>query len=125
MAVVQYIVLRRDLIDEYGKGFLATQAAHASLAPLTSQLRGHFHKTLSEALDKDTREWIEGTFTKIVLEVQGINQLQEISESLRRDSVKYCEIRESTLQNELTGIGLRPYEKSKVASYFKRLNLLS
>jgi len=36
MINVQYIVVRRDIIDQYGIGFVAAQLCHASMAPISN-----------------------------------------------------------------------------------------
>ena len=124
MTIVQYIVLRRDLLNEHGEGFLATQTAHASLAPITSRIRKSTGKSIEDVFDQNTLAWINGTFTKIVLEVPDETGLNQLRESLNKGSLEYSEIRESRLNGALTGIGLKPYEKEAVCEYFQGLKLL-
>ena len=121
---VQYIVLRRNLINQYGVGFLVTQTAHASLAPITNKIRNRRSSSIDDILDNDTLNWIEGTFTKIVLEVPDETSLNKLKESLNKDGIEFSEIRESSIGGELTSIGLRPYKKSEVYKYFRGLRLL-
>lgn len=120
----QYIVVRKDLATKYGLGVLAAQAAHASVAPLTSQLRGNLDAPVREAIDRFTREWVEGTFRKIVLEAESEQDLLSLMERLRSDGVHFSEIRESSLNGQLTAIGLRPCNKGAVAHYFTGFKLL-
>ncbi len=121
---VQYVVVRADLAGRYGIGVLATQVAHAAVAPLTAQLRSHFDAVVREALDSDSGKWVSGSFRKIVLEVPSQGELLSLMDRLRSDGVHFVEIREATLGNELTCIGLRPRNKGSVAPYFKGLKLL-
>lgn len=122
--IVQYILVRRDLVDKLGEGVLATQVSHASLAPITKQLRGNSNEVLENVLDKETKRWVEGSFVKLVLEVPDKSKLTEIMQRLYADGIKYEKIQESTLDGELTCIGLKPYDKGRVAPYFKGLPLL-
>lgn len=125
MGIVQYIVVRRDILDKLGPGVLATQVAHASMAPITNQLRNANGKRLTEAIDKTTKKWIDGPFNKIVVEVATKDEMMDIAERLFADGIDYSKIEESTLGGELTCIGLRPYDKGRVAPYFKKLLLLN
>lgn len=117
MGVVQYIVVRQDLAEKYGAGTLVTQISHASLAPITNQLR-----SLEKRLDDETGKWVEGSFTKIIL-ASSKEKLVELMRELDNSGVQYSKIEESTLGGELTCIGLKPYEKQKVAALFKDLKL--
>jgi peptidyl-tRNA hydrolase len=124
MKVVQYIIVRGDLIDKFGVGVLATQVSHASIAPITNQLRRNFNKPVYDALDNPTKSWVDGSFTKIVLEVPGKDELLDLIGKLYADGIEFSRIEESSLGNELTCIGLNPYEKNKVSQYFQGLYLL-
>lgn len=123
MVVVQYVILRKDLVDKYGEGAVATQAAHASVAPITELLRGAPNSSFVDIFDDATQAWIKGTFTKIVLEVPNETALREVEERLRSHNITYVPIRESRFSGELTALGLRPYEKSEVATCLRGLPL--
>ena len=120
MSVVQYIIVRKDL-DE---GVLATQVAHASVAPVTNQLRPDMERTIEDALDDATKTWVDGPFTKIVLEVPDKDSLNKVEEILAANGIEYDVMRESRLNGEPTSIGLKPYEKSDVAGCLNGLKLL-
>ena len=124
MITVQYIVVRRDLIDKLGVGTLVTQVSHASMAPLTNKLRENLNKTIEDLFDNETKQWIIGRFTKIILEVPDKSSLLNITERLFADGIDFVKIEEFTLGGELTCIGLKPYNKGRVAPYFKGLSLL-
>ncbi len=123
MINVQYIVVRRDIIDQYGIGFLAAQICHASMAPVSNQLRADFSKSVSELLDQETADWLQGVFIKYVYEVADLHALQNLMDRLYHDGIKYVPIEESKI-NQLTCIGLKPYNKGRVAPYFKALKRL-
>jgi peptidyl-tRNA hydrolase len=52
MYTVQYIVVRKDLAERLGAGVIATQVAHAAVAPITGQLRADLARPIAEALDE-------------------------------------------------------------------------
>ena len=122
---VQYIIVRKDVIDRYGIGVLASQICHASMAPITEQIRAAEPKTtIDSVFDKETSSWINGIFNKIVLEVPNLQSMGKLTERLYHEGIKYSEIHESSLDGELTCIGLKPYNKGRVAPYFKNLKKL-
>lgn len=76
----QVIVIRKDL--NMRKGKMCAQAAHASLAALLSQ--GYHEKPdtglpiLVVPLEPELEEWLNGSFTKIVVGVNSESELLEI-----------------------------------------------
>lgn len=121
---VQYIVVRRDIADKYGFGFLASQICHACIAPITNPIRkADRNAPISSLYDKDTFEWIDNTFYKCLLEIENLDKLNMLRDRLDSDGIEYIPIVESKIK-ELTVIGLKPYNKGRVAPYFKDLKLL-
>lgn len=123
MFVAQYIVARRDIIAKHGLGFIAAQLCHASVAPVSNQLRVDLSQTAEALLDDDTRAWLTGTFVKYVYGVDDLPGLFALTHRLDADGIKYAPIIESKI-GELTCIGLKPYNKGRVAPYFRSLKLL-
>ncbi len=123
MINVQYIVVRRDIIDQYGIGFVAAQLCHASMAPISNQLRTDMTKPAQELLDEETADWIKGVFIKYVYEVSDLDRLHMLMDRLDSDGIRYVPIVESKI-NQLTCLGLKPYNKGRVAPYFKGLKKL-
>lgn len=122
--IVQYIIVREDIAYSLTEGALAAQVAHASTAPLTTQLRKDMSGTIDVVLDEETKAWISRTFTKIVLGVKDKAELSEVMQQLEAHGVTYSTIEESSLGGELTSIGLKPYEKERVAPLLRELPLL-
>lgn len=84
MMYKQIIIARKDLNMSHGK--LAAQVSHGSMAFLTAEIRKNYNKWLSSNnsiyysselnFDKDLYEkWIDGEFTKCVLQAKNKNQL--------------------------------------------------
>lgn len=126
MIYCQYIVCRRDIIDRYGFGFIAPQLCHASVAPITNPIRGMLDTgmAVNQVFDDDTLSWINGTFFKIVLEVPGLDEMNMLRDRLDSDGISYIPIIESNIK-DLTAIGTKPYNKGRLAPYFRGLKLLS
>lgn len=87
----QVIVVRKDLKMKAGK--LAAQVSHASMAPMTNRLRASEANwrgvatsttTMEIAFDHSTPhdmaflEWIKGSFTKVVLEIENEQELLDL-----------------------------------------------
>jgi len=75
--IKQVILVRSDL--NMGPGKIASQVAHASMKVffdkaevlnLSKKLGGKGSNFLSMPISDDEKDWIEGIFTKIVLEVK-------------------------------------------------------
>ena len=123
MPTKQVIVVRSDLHLNPGK--LATQVAHASMRWLTERLRADggfisnnvagFQSLPQEWISTpvfttEERNWIEGSFTKIVLAVQSEDGLLAI-ETASIEAKLTCErIEESSLGGVLTCIAIGPHE---------------
>lgn len=103
---------------------MANQAAHASMAPIATQLRQSEESGLKWSLDETTRQWIDETFTKITLGVNNERQLREVMENLDSDGIVYSRTEESSKGRELTAIGTKPYDKCEISKYFAGLKLL-
>lgn len=74
MSVKQVIIIRRDLKMRRGKE--CSQAAHASMIWLSERLRKFLYKSV--VLSSDEMEWLNGTFTKITLQVSSEQELLDI-----------------------------------------------
>lgn len=116
--VVQYLIVRRDLPELAGIGALAVQTAHAAQAPITSQL-----KNTAEVLDQDTAEWALGIFTKILLEVRDERELVKLANKLQKNGIEANLISESALYGSPTALGIKPYRKSHIQRYVRKLSL--
>ena len=78
---------------------------------------------MADLLDQETADWLKGVFIKYVYEVPNLGVLHMLMDRLASDGIKYVPIRESKI-DQLTCIGLKPYNKGRVAPYFKALKLL-
>ncbi|XP_078170729.1 peptidyl-tRNA hydrolase II (PTH2) family protein [Carex rostrata] len=113
--LVQYVVLRRDLIDTWPLGSVVTQGCHASVAAVWTH-RDHA-ETLSYCSDSNLDH-----MHKVTLEVKGETQLKNLAEKLEAASIQHKLWIEQP-ENIPTCLATRPYPKSKVASFFKKLKL--
>ncbi|XP_057799241.1 uncharacterized protein LOC131015059 [Salvia miltiorrhiza] len=113
--VVQYVVLRRDLIDTWPLGSVVTQGCHASVAAIWT------HKD-----DPDTLSYCSppnlDSMHKVTLEVKGETQLLNLSEKLKSGGVAHKLWIEQP-ENFPTCLATKPYPKCTVSSFFKKLKL--
>lgn len=144
----QIIIVRKDLNMSPGK--LSAQVSHASMAFLTWMLRNHIvgevigknvYRTECIDINKDLFEqWIDGIFTKCVLEAKNKNQLlkaKTIAEELGMKEgedfflIKDCcltelepeEFDENGVGRTLTCIGFRPMDNEIIDKIGKKYQL--
>ncbi|KAG0564230.1 hypothetical protein KC19_8G094000 [Ceratodon purpureus] len=115
--IVQYIVLRKDLVEtmKWPLGSVISQGCHAAVAaiwlfkddPVTAEYCS------SENLDH---------MHKVTLEVKGETQLTNLAKKLEAGGVAHKLWMEQP-ENYPTCLATKPYRKSEVASVFKSLKL--
>lgn len=106
MSVKQVIVVRRDLGMRKGK--MVSQGAHASIAFLTNKYKDSFKLTgLKNAriidLSDVERSWVEGTFTKICVSVDSLEDLLSIKEAADEAGV-VCHLIQDNGTTEFGGV---------------------
>lgn len=116
MEYKQVIVIRKDL--RMGKGKIAAQSSHASLAA--------YEKTLKKKPDYVT-EWKEQGQAKIVLQVDTKKDLLELFEELKNlfPTALIKDAGKTQIQSgEVTAIGIGPVPESEINKFTKDLKLL-
>ncbi|KAL6985090.1 hypothetical protein U1Q18_018468 [Sarracenia purpurea var. burkii] len=113
--VVQYVVLRRDLIETWPLGSVVTQGCHASVAAIWS------HKDDPHTLDYCSPANLD-SMHKVTLEVKGETQILNLSEKLTAGGIAHKLWIEQP-ENIPTCLATKPYPKSIVSSFFKNLKL--
>ncbi|XP_048331456.2 uncharacterized protein LOC125422914 isoform X2 [Ziziphus jujuba] len=113
--VVQYVVLRRDLIDSWPLGSVVTQGCHASVSAVWS------HRDDPDTVQYCSPQNID-SMHKVTLEVKGETQILNLSEKLKAGGIAHKLWIEQP-ENILTCLATKPYPKSSVSSYFKKLKL--
>ncbi|KAH7847000.1 hypothetical protein Vadar_020635 [Vaccinium darrowii] len=113
--VVQYVVLRRDLIDTWPLGSVVTQGCHASVAAIWS------NKEDPHTVDYCSPANID-SMHKVTLEVKGEIQLSNLSEKLTAGGIAHKLWIEQP-ENIPTCLATKPYPKSMVSLFFKKLKL--
>lgn len=110
----QVIVVRADL--KMGKGKLAAQVAHASLASFLKA--GFFAK----------RKWLKQGMKKVVVKVSCEKELIEIYEKAKKAKLPCELIRDAGLTQikpgTITALGIGPGEDEKIDKITKHLKLL-
>jgi peptidyl-tRNA hydrolase len=113
--VVQYVVVRRDLIETWPLGSVLTQGCHASVAaiwlykddPLT------IHYCSPQNLD---------SMHKVTLQVKGEIQMTNLADKLTKAGIHHKLWIEHP-ENIPTSLATKPYPKSFIAPFFKSLKL--
>ncbi|XP_040283065.1 putative peptidyl-tRNA hydrolase PTRHD1 [Bufo bufo] len=115
-ALVQYVVLRRDLQSNLGwpLGALVAQACHASSAVIHL----HYQQPQTQAYLQEL-----DTMHKVVLEVPDEVTLTRLAETLGEANIDHKLWIEQP-ENIPTCIALRPYPKEEVHRYLKKFKLL-
>ncbi|KAJ6295262.1 hypothetical protein OIU78_023306 [Salix suchowensis] len=102
--LVQYVVLRRDLIDTWPMGSVVTQGCHASVSSIWS------HKEDPHTLQYCSPENID-SMHKVTLEVKGEPQILNLSEKLKAGGIAHKLWIEQP-ENIPTCLATKPYPKS-------------
>jgi len=110
----QAIVVRTDL--KMGKGKLASQCAHASLAAFI------------KAGDLEKNLWIEYGMKKIVLKVKSEKELLNLYKKARKENISCELIRDMGLtqveEGTITALGIGPADDDKIDKITGKLKLL-
>eukprot|EP01080_Neovahlkampfia_damariscottae_P011701 gene11701-4935_t len=116
--LVQYILLRKDLLKapyKFNLGAMASQTSHASVSAIVENYE-----------DKLTQEYISkeniDNMHKVVLQVENEEDLLETEKILKEEKIIYRIWREQP-ENIVTAMALKPYHKSTVSKYLKKFKL--
>ena len=129
----QIIVMRTDLRNSQGQkvrtGKLIAQACHASIAFLTNRIKKNV--SYPEALwwvnlSQAEKEWINGSFFKVVVGVDSEKELLDIGYNavMLGLSVKYIEETNGFDKPTITCLAIGPDYSSKIDPVTKHLKLL-
>ncbi|XP_031736857.1 putative peptidyl-tRNA hydrolase PTRHD1 isoform X1 [Cucumis sativus] len=113
--LIQYVVLRRDLIDSWPLGSVVTQGCHASVSAIW------LNKDDPHTSDYCNPHNID-SMHKVTLEVKGETQMVNLSEKLKANSIVHKLWIEQP-ENIPTCLATKPYPKSVVSPFFKKLKL--
>ena len=115
--IKQVIVVRNDLRSKLKSGKLGSQIAHASMAAflmgmkITKRNNSTFH-TLELEMEYARHEWISGTFTKIILKCDELDDLIKLNDKCSLESIPHALITDSgrTVFDEptITCLGIGP-----------------
>jgi peptidyl-tRNA hydrolase len=136
MEAVQYIVVRKDLVEKMGVGKTAAQVAHASIATIFG--REQYYALLRNDIDAiigqpALRSWIEGRFTKLVVCVKSKQQMLNLKEKLDSEGIVVRMIYDCCLTmlepeedngTTLTCMGVVPLFRDSVPKCLQKLQLL-
>ncbi|CEM14995.1 unnamed protein product [Vitrella brassicaformis CCMP3155] len=113
--IVQYVVVRRDLITDlkWPMGAVITQACHASLAAVAETLTDPAVQQYLSDLDR---------MHKVVVEIGNENDLRQLSNALCEKAIPHKLWIEQP-ENIATCLASKPALKTEISDHFKRLKL--
>ncbi|KAK6927724.1 Peptidyl-tRNA hydrolase, PTH2 [Dillenia turbinata] len=114
--LVQYVVMRRDLVDTWPVGSIVSQGCHAAVSAIWA------HRADPHTIDYCSPDNLD-SMHKVTLEVKGEPQMVNLSEKLTAGGIAYKLWIEQP-ENYPTCLATKPYPKSVVAPLFKKLKLL-
>lgn len=129
MTSVQYIIVRKDLIEQMGIGKTAAQVAHASLGVLIEDKDGGYYLKTNPQI----KQWFNGPFTKLVVYVKSKQKLLNIAKELDKLNIETKLIYDRCLTmlkpeesdgTILTCMGIMPMLRKDVPKCLKKLQLL-
>lgn len=130
---VQYIVVRRDLVEDMGIGKTAAQVAHASLGVLLIK-KNHDGVEKAELFENDgVQRWCRSRFTKLVVYVKSKQALLNLAEKLDEEGIRVKLIYDACFTklepeeengSTLTCMGVVPINRDDVPKCLKKLQLL-
>jgi PTH2 family peptidyl-tRNA hydrolase len=142
--VKQIIVVRKDLLireeEQMTPGKMAAQVAHASMEALLEIATGKpyleresrdedYDIALSLKKGEPLKEWLEGSFTKVVLYVKTEKKLLELADKIRDAGFVVSLIQDTgkTIFSEptYTCFGVEPARHSEIYPLVKRARLLT
>eukprot|EP00466_Bigelowiella_natans_P007260 jgi/Bigna1/76617/fgenesh1_pg.42_\ len=111
--IVQYVVVRRDLKDQWGTGPLIAQACHASTAALWLSRDEEYTKAYTDGLD---------AMHKVILSAKNENALRKAAKTLEEGGVK-CKLWIEQPENIPTALATFPRPRSEIKPFTKGLQL--
>lgn len=139
--IKQYIVVRKDVHTVTGEPVsaqkLAVMVAHASMAFLSNLVLGNDDNgRVVFDLDDETRSWLTGIFTKVLLEVKSLHALEKMVALAQENGLVegrdfFC-IKDNCLTELIPddgsdrcfiAVGFRPMDVDRMRPVVKRLQL--
>lgn len=121
--LVQYVVVRRDLMDQWPTGSVIAQAVHASIAAVwQSRETSNTTTYCNQPGNAETASGFATQMHTVVLEAKNEAALSKLADSLRAADVHFAVWREQP-ENILTALAAQPYPRSAVKKYFSKFRL--
>lgn len=137
MTVKQIIVIREDLNMSRGK--IASQSAHASMKALvdamskgiglTNEVEEYNLSFNDSENDKELKEWLNGSFTKIVVYVKSEEKLMQLYEKVQKAGLRVSLIIDNGTTEfggvkTKTCIAIGPHSAERIDPFTKKYPLL-
>lgn len=119
--LVQYVVVRRDLLEQWPTGSVIAQGVHASVSAVWTfreddvtkeYCRQDVHQPVSAASQMHT----------VVLEAKNEDAVLKLAEKLEQNGIQHVVWKEQP-ENFVTALAAKPYPRSVVKPYFNKFRL--
>lgn len=126
--IVQYVVVRRDLMDSWPTGSVIAQAVHASVAAIWE------NRSDSETINycgqpgnnDNTNPHIQSISSPqmhtVVLEAKNEDAILKLAQKLNENDIKFATWKEQP-ENFVTALAAKPYPRSIVKKLFQKFRL--
>lgn len=126
--IVQYVVVRRDLMDSWPTGSVIAQAVHASVAAIWENRSDN--ETINycgqPGNNDNTNSGIESISSSqmhtVVLEAKNEDAILKLAQKLTDNDIKFATWKEQP-ENFVTALAAKPYPRSTVKKLFQKFRL--
>lgn len=116
--LVQYVVVRRDLLDKWPTGSVIAQAVHASVAAIWES------KTSNNTIDycEQPGSGMNSQMHTVVLEAKNEAAVVKLADQLTKDGLQFALWTEQP-ENMVTALAAQPYKRSNIKKHFSKFRL--
>ena len=117
----QYVIINTEYNKDCITGRLAAEIYENLLSFLAESLKKDSRKSpIDKIFDKETMDWLSHPQVTI-LEIQSKAKLQDLADRLSSDGIRFSIVYRDFQKREPVAITFKPYNKGRVAQYFKNL----
>lgn len=119
---VQYVVVRRDLLETWPVGSVIAQAIHASVSAIWESRDDSVTHSYCTQDGNNSMNGFSPQMHTVVLETKGEDALLKLADRLTTQDIKYVLWREQP-ENYVTALAAKPYPRSEVKKHFAKFRL--
>lgn len=122
--LVQYVVVRRDLMNEWPTGSVIAQAVHASVAAVWKTKSSDNTRAYCEQRGNEAPEpgQVSDQMHTVVLEAKNEPSLLKLADKLKEAEIEFILWKEQP-EHIHTALATQPYKRSEIKKYFSKFRL--